>query len=136
MTPKGPAGKRGSALTINGQTIWSGSQQKDAAWQFVKYLMEPEQNVELVLSGGSRPALRKKVLDNERLNKEMKAHKQFADFIKEAEPWKQPANYRWPEFNSAVSQVFGNAWLGKEKPDEAINNAKKTLQDILDKPPA
>lgn len=136
LTPKGPAGKRGSALTINGQTIWSGSQAKDSAWQFVKFLMEPEQNVELVLSGGSRPALRNKVLDNDRLMKEMKAHKVFAQFIKEAEPWKQPANYRWPEFDSAVKQVFANAWLGKETPDQSLANAKKTLQDILDKPPA
>jgi multiple sugar transport system substrate-binding protein len=136
LTPKGPAGKRGTALTINGQTIWSGSQQKEAAWQFVKYLMEPEQNVELVLSGGSRPALRNKVLDNDRLMKEMKAHKVFAESIKAAEPWKQPANYRWPEFDSAVRQVFANAWLGKENVDTAITNAKKQLQDILDKPPA
>jgi multiple sugar transport system substrate-binding protein len=136
LTPKGPAGKRGTALTINGQTIWSGSQNKDAAWAFIKYLMEPEQNVELVLTGGSRPALRKKVLGNERLNKEMKAHKVFAESIEAAEPWKQPANYRWPEFNSAVSQVFANAWLGKETVDQSLTNAKKQLQDILDKPPA
>jgi hypothetical protein len=35
-----------------------------------------------------------------------------------------------------VTQVFGNLWLGKETVDQAINNATKPLQDILDKPSA
>jgi ABC-type glycerol-3-phosphate transport system substrate-binding protein len=136
LTPKGPAGKRGSSLTINGQTIWSGTGKKDEAWSLVKFLMEPEQNVEIVLAGGGRPALRNAVLNNERLLKENRAHKVFVEAIQAAEPWKQPANFRWPEFSTAVGQVFGNLWLGKETIDQAINNAKKPLQDILDKPSA
>lgn len=134
LVPKGPAGKRGTALTINGQTVWSGSAKKDTAWQFVKYLMEPDQNVEIVLSGGGRPALRNSVLDNERLMKEMKAHKAFVPAIKSAEPWKQPANHRWAEFSTTVSQVFADLWLGKETVDQAIANAKPKFQAILDKP--
>jgi multiple sugar transport system substrate-binding protein len=136
LTPKGPAGKRGSSLTINGQTIWSGTQKKDEAWQLVKFLMEPEQNVEIVLAGGGRPALRNAVLNDPRLMKENRAHKVFVEAIQAAEPWKQPANFRWPEFSTAVTQVFGNLWLGKETVDQAINNATKPLQDILDKPSA
>ncbi|HEY3108364.1 MAG TPA: sugar ABC transporter substrate-binding protein, partial [Chloroflexota bacterium] len=136
VTPKGPAGKRGTALTINGQGIWSQTQKKDTAWQFVKYLMEPAQNVEVVLSGGGRPALRNSVLDNERLMKEMKAHKCFVPVIKAAEPWKQPANFRWAEFNSTIQQVFADLWLGKQTVDQAIADAKPKLQAILDKPVA
>jgi ABC-type glycerol-3-phosphate transport system substrate-binding protein len=136
VTPKGPAGKRGTALTINGQAMWSGTQKKDTAWQFLKYLMEPAQNVEIVLSGGGRPALRNSVLDNERLMKEMKAHKSFVPVIKAAEPWKQPANYRWAEFNSTVQQVFADLWLGKQSVDQAIAAAKPKFQAILDKPVA
>jgi ABC-type glycerol-3-phosphate transport system substrate-binding protein len=134
VTPKGPAGKRGSSLTINGQTVWSGTQKKETAWEFVKFLMDPAQNVEIVLAGGGRPALRNSVLDNERLMKEMKAHKAFVPFIKSAEPWKQPANYRWAEFNLTVSQVFADLWLGKQSVDKAIADAKPKFQAILDKP--
>jgi multiple sugar transport system substrate-binding protein len=136
LPPKGPAGKRGTALTINGQTIWSGTQKKDTAWQFVKYLMDPAQNVEVVLSGGGRPALRNAVLDNERLMKEMKAHKALVPLIKASEPWKQPANFRWAEFNSTVQQVFADLWLGKQTVDQAIADAKPKFQAILDKPVA
>ena len=134
LVPKGPKGKRGSSLTINGQTIWSGSKNQDAAWQFIKWLMEPENHVPIVLSGGSRPALRNSVLNNERLMKEMKSHKCFVPFLQAAEPWKQPWNFRWEEFNQTVIQVFSNLYLGKETVDEAIANAKPKLQAILDKP--
>ncbi|TAK25773.1 MAG: sugar ABC transporter substrate-binding protein [Chloroflexota bacterium] len=134
LTPKGPAGKRGTALTINGQTVWSGTKNRDTAWEFVKFLMDPEQNVEIVLAGGGRPALRKAVLYNERLMKENRAHKVFVESIEAAEPWKQPANLRWTEFNAAIVQNFDNLRLGKETVDEAIKNATPRLQDIIDKP--
>ncbi len=134
LTPKGPAGKRGTSLTINGQTVSSASTKKDVAWQFVKFLLDPEQNVEIVSSGGGRPALRKAVLENEKLMKEMKAHKVFVASIQAAEPWKQPANLRWEEFNTTVVQSFANLWLGKEDVNQAVASAKPKLQAVLDKP--
>jgi multiple sugar transport system substrate-binding protein len=136
LQPKGPAGKRGTALTINGQTIASNSSKKEPAWQFVKWLMEPENHIPIVLTGGSRPALRKKVLEHPQLMAEMKAHKVFAKGIMEAEPWQMPANYRWPEFNSTVSQVFAGVWAGKETFEQALPEANKKLQAVLDKPTA
>jgi ABC-type glycerol-3-phosphate transport system substrate-binding protein len=66
--------------------------------------------------------------------KEMKAHKVFAAFIKTSEPWKQPANFRWAEFNSTVQQVFADLWLGKQTVDQALAEAKPKFQAILDKP--
>jgi multiple sugar transport system substrate-binding protein len=134
LQPKGPAGKRGTALTINGMTVSAISKHKDEAWQFVKWLMEPENQVPIILAGGSRPALRKKVLDNPRLLAEMKAHKIFAKAIVEAEPWQMPANYRWPEFNSTVSQVFAGVWAGTQTIEQALPEATKKLQAVLDKP--
>src|SRR5215831_4765318 len=134
LQPKGPAGKRGTALTINGMTVSAISKHKDEAWQFVKWLMEPENQVPIILAGGSRPALRKKVLDNPRLMSEMKAHKVFAKAIVEAEPWQMPANYRWPEFNSTVSQIFAGVWAGTETVEQALPEGKKKLQAVLDKP--
>ena len=134
LTPKGSAGKRGTSLTINGQTVSSASTKKDVAWGFTKFILDPEQNVEIVLSGGGRPALRRAVLENERLMKEMKAHKVFVASIQSAEPWKQPANLRWEEFNTTIVQSFANLWLGKENVDQAIASAKPKLQAVLDKP--
>ncbi len=134
LQPKGPAGKRGTALTINGMTIAAGSKHKSEAWQFVKWLMEPENQVPIILAGGSRPALRTKVLNNSRLMTELKAHRVFAKALLEAEPWQMPANFRWPEFNSTVIQVFGGVWAGTETLQQALPQAKKKLQDVIDKP--
>ena len=134
LQPKGPAGKRGTALTINGMTVAAISKHKPEAWQFVKWLMEPENQVPIILAGGSRPALRTKVLNDPRLMTALKAHKVFAKALLEAEPWQMPANFRWPEFNSTVIQVFGGVWAGTETLEQALPQAKQKLQDVIDKP--
>ena len=134
LQPKGPAGKRGTALTINGMAVAAISKHKPEAWQFVKWLMEPDNNVPIVLAGGSRPALRNSVLNDPRLMTQMKAHKVFVKGILAAEPWQMPANFRWPEFNSVVSQVFAGVWAGTQTLEQAMPDAKKKLQDVIDKP--
>ena len=136
LQPSGPAGKRGTSLTINAQTISSISKHKEEAWQFVKWLLEPENHIPIVLSGGSRPALRYSVLEHPRLMNEMKSHKVWVKAIKEAEPWSMPANFRWPEFQETLIQVFAGAWAGKETLEQALPDAKSKLQAVLDKPPA
>jgi multiple sugar transport system substrate-binding protein len=133
LIPKGVSGKRGTSLTINGQTISSASSKQKEAWQFLKWLLDPKNHIPIVLAGGSRPALRNSVLDNKDLNEKMMAHKRFVEAIKAAEPWKEPANYRWPEFSTTVGQVFADVWAGKRTVDEALPEAKQKLQAVLDK---
>ena len=64
----------------------------------------------------------------------LKAHRIFAKALLEAEPWQMPANFRWPEFNSVVVQVFGGVWAGTDTLAQALPEAKKKLQDVIDKP--
>ncbi|MCC6627302.1 MAG: extracellular solute-binding protein [Chloroflexi bacterium] len=134
LIPKGPTGKSGTSLTINGQTVSAISTKQKEAWQFLKWLMDPKNHVPIVLAGGSRPALRNSVLDNEQLNKDLRAHKRFVEALKTADPWKEPANFRWPEFSTTVGQVFADVWTGKKTVDEVLPEAKSKLQAVLDKP--
>lgn len=134
LQPTGPAGKRGTHLTINGQTIGATTKDQKSAWEFMKFIMSPEQNVQIVLSGGGRPAARKSVLDSPILMQKMKSHKVWVQAIETAEPWRQPANFRWPEFNTTIQQAFADVWVGKQPLDQAIPNATKLLQAVLDKP--
>lgn len=136
LQPIGPTGKRGTHLTINGQCISSITQHQKEAWEFVKFIMSPEQNIQIVLSGGSRPAARKAVLESPELIQKMKAHKVWVKAIESAEPWRQPANFRWPEFNTTIQQAFANCWIGKQTIEQALPEAKKLLQAVLDKPAA
>ncbi len=62
------------------------------------------------------------------------AHKLFAQMIMEAEVVRQPTNLRWPEFSTVAGQVFAGVWTGNQTLEQAMPDAKKKLQDILDKP--
>lgn len=134
LQPTGPAGKRGTHLTINGQTMSAVTKNDKGAWEFLKFIMSPEQNVQIVLSGGGRPAARKSVLNDATLMAKMKSHKVWVQAIETAEPWRQPANFRWPEFSTTIQQAFADAWIGKQTLEQAIPNATKLLQSVLDKP--
>jgi multiple sugar transport system substrate-binding protein len=136
LQPMGPTGKRGTHLTINGQCMSSITQHPKEAWEFIKFLMSPEQNIQIVLSGGGRPAARKAVLESPVLMEKMKAHKVWVKAIESAEPWRQPANFRWPEFNTTITQAFANCWIGKQTIEQALPEAKRLLQAVLDKPAA
>jgi multiple sugar transport system substrate-binding protein len=136
LQPKGPTGKRGTHLTINGQAMSSITQHQKEAWAFIKYLMDPAQNVQIVLANGGRPAARHAVLESPVLIEKMKAQKIWANAIETADPWRQPANFRWPEFNTTVQQAFADCWVGKQTIDQALPNATKLLQAVVDKPAA
>ena len=135
LQPVGPTGKRGTHLTINGQTMSSITKHPQAAWGFLKFLMSPQQNIKIVLTGGGRPAARKSVLNSPILIQKMKSHKVWIKDIETAEPWRQPANFRWEEFNSTIIQAFGDCWVGKKTLEQALPGATKLLQAVLDKPP-
>jgi len=136
LQPVGPTGKRGTHLTINGQAMSSITQHQKEAWEFIKFLMSPEQNIQIVLTGGGRPAARKSVLESPILMEKMKAHKVWVNAIETAEPWRQPANFRWPEFNTTIQQAFADCWVGKQTITQALPQATKLLQAVLDKPAA
>jgi ABC-type glycerol-3-phosphate transport system substrate-binding protein len=134
VQPKGPAGKRGTSLTINGMCLWSSSKQLAAGWDFLKFLFEPEIHLPDVLAGRSRPALKREILYHPKLLEGMKAQKVWADAISAAEPWKMPANYRWAEFSTAVTEVFQPVWQVQKGLREVMPDARQKLQFILDQP--
>ena len=134
LQPAGPTGKRGGHLTINGICMAASTAHPNEAWEFIKFLMSPAQNVAIVLSGGGRPAARKSVLNSPILMQKMKSHKVWVQAIEQAEPWREPANFRWEEFNTTIQQSFANAWVGKQTIEQTLPQATKLLQAVLDKP--
>src|SRR5258708_12561490 len=55
LQPKGPAGKRGTHLTINGQAMSALTKHQKEAWTFIKYLMDPPQNAQIIPTNGRPP---------------------------------------------------------------------------------
>lgn len=63
VQPKGPSGKRASELNPDGYQIHSQSQHKDAAWQWIEYLVgDAENQFEFAVITGRLPALREAML--------------------------------------------------------------------------
>ncbi len=134
--PKGPKGIVGTQLTINGITMSGITKQPDAAWTYMKYLLDPETQVQIVLNNGGRPSPRNAVFTNSEILSKLKAPKVFIPLYENALPWPEPANHRWPEFNTAVDQVFGPIWTGKASVEDGMKEVTAKLQEILDKPKA
>ena len=133
LTPRGPAGKRGTALNVLGQSIWARSGERDAAWQLLRFLLDPANAVKATLAG-ARPAMRPSVLDDPRLSAGLPAHACFAPLIKSAEGPKVPWNFRAAELDDEVHQSFANLLQGKQEPDWALAYGVPRLQAVLDKP--
>ena len=134
IVPKGTAGKVGTQLTVNGMTMWSGSKAPDAAWQFLKFIMEPDTQLPAILSGASRPGLRKSVLRHPKLASDMKAHTPWIDLIENASPWHQPANYRWAELNTAIGAALTPAFKGDTSVEQALSQNMSIFDSIIAKP--
>ena len=134
IVPKGTAGKVGTQLTVNGMTMWSGTKAPEAAWQFLKFIMEPEVQLPAILSGASRPGLRKSVLRHPKLGSDMKGHTPWIELIEGASPWHQPANYRWAELNTAIGAALTPAFKGETTVEQALQQNMPQFDSILAKP--
>ncbi len=134
--PKGPKGIVGTQLTINGITMSGITKEPDATWTYMKYMLDPETQVQIVLNNGGRPAVRNAVLNNQDLLAKLKAPKVFVPLYDTALPWPEPANHRWPEFSTAVDQVFAPIWTGQVALDAGMKEVTSKLQEILDRPKA
>jgi multiple sugar transport system substrate-binding protein len=134
--PKGPKGIVGTQLTINGITMSGITKQPDATWAYMKWMCDPEVQVEIVTNNGGRPAVRNAVLNNPEIQSKLKAPKVFIPLYDTAMPWPEPANHRWPEFNTAVDQVFSPIWTGAASLEAGMRDVQSKLQEILDKPKA
>jgi multiple sugar transport system substrate-binding protein len=131
-----PAGGE-SATNVGGEHafVFSGSPNKEAAWEFVKYITSPEVQLLWDQKTGFLP-VRQSVADN-------------ADYLKwvnETEPRMQPfvegmqyahtrpATARYNEVSNAFATEIQKALLGQATPEEALAAAETAVNDILAQP--
>lgn len=132
--PKGPAGDNGPMLQTDSCPISKRTKSPGAAWEFHKYLTSQEAGIiqyDLNYIPGSRPD----VWNSPKLKADPKCVV-WVPLLEAAKPLLYPANFRLREFEDAINQVMTNLWVGKMSTDEAIKEATRVGQQILDKPPA
>lgn len=136
LMPKGPTGKLPTNFTINGITIAAKAKNPEGGWQYIKYLMDKETQIEIVLAGAGRPAPRKAILDDPQLNQTLKGHRTMRPTFDIAQGWLEPANLRIEEARAVVDQLAGPIASKEAKVEDRINEIEQKLQAVLDKPRA
>jgi hypothetical protein len=102
----------------------------------MKYLMDKDTQVEIVLSGAGRPAPRKAILDHPQLMETLKGHKAMRPTFDTAQGWLEPDNFRIEEARSVMDQLSGAIAAKQQTVDQRINEIEQKLQQVLDKPRA
>jgi multiple sugar transport system substrate-binding protein len=138
LMPKGPGsnGKIPTNFTINGITVAAKAKNPDGAWEYLKYLMDKDTQIEIVKSGAGRPAPRKLILDNPELMGKLKGHTIMRPTFAIAQGWLEPANLRIEEARTVVDQLVGPIVSKEAKLEDRIDEIEKQLQAVLDKPRA
>ncbi|MCC6626370.1 MAG: extracellular solute-binding protein [Chloroflexi bacterium] len=136
LMPKGPTGKLPTNFTINGITIAAKAKNPEGAWQYVRYLMDKETQLQIVMAGAGRPAARKAILDDPTLNEKLKGHKAMRPTFDIAQGWLEPANLRIEEARTVIEQLVGPVAAKEAKLDDRIKEMEQKLQQVLDKPRA
>jgi ABC-type glycerol-3-phosphate transport system substrate-binding protein len=102
----------------------------------MKYMMEPDTQIEIVLSGAGRPAARKAVLDNAKLMEQLVGHRVTRPTFDTAEGWLEPDNLRIEEARAVLDQLSGAIAAKQQTVDQRITEIEQKLQQVLDKPRA
>jgi multiple sugar transport system substrate-binding protein len=126
-----------SATNVGGEHafVFAGSPNKEAAWEFVKYITNPEVQLLWNQQTGFLP-VRQSVAENE----------EYLRWVNETEPRMQPfvegmayahtrpATPKYNEVSNAFATEIQKALLGQVTPEEALASAEAAVNDILAQP--
>jgi multiple sugar transport system substrate-binding protein len=126
-----------SATNVGGEHIFlfSGSPNKEAAWEFIRYITSPEVQLEWDQRTGFLP-VRQSVAENP----------DYLQWINETEPrmlpfvegmayaHTRPATPKYNEVSNAFSTEIQTALLGEATPEEALAAAEAAVNEILQQP--
>jgi len=141
--PIGPVGKPATQVSSDGIAMSKISKHPEQAWEVMKMCLSKEFGIGRHIAGLGSPGSRYDVWTDPTFKK---AEPLLASIIydnlidpKKApplQPWSHPANGRFFEADTAMTNILQDVWLGKKTPKAAADEAATTVQGILDKPPA
>lgn len=106
----------------------------DEAWEFMKYLLSKDSQVEFAIDAGVIPTVRE-ALDDPRLteNAEMKVMWSYYEAAKSANLQGFPNSVYINEYLQALSEETEKALKGELTPQEAMDRVKEKIQPLADK---
>lgn len=130
--PVGPAGRK-SMINGLGDSIWVGSQHKEEAWLWVKYLASPEAQDIIGSYGVVFPAIESGV--NKALNKYASKNWDVSAFTDEA---KEPnGTFLYPIVDNSVmigqimTRTFDQIFLGQKETEAALKDSNKEILNLF-----
>jgi multiple sugar transport system substrate-binding protein len=144
VVPKGPTGRRGGFLSIDMQQVNSASQNKDGAWELIKWLTNKQSGINLALqpAGSLTPGFRKDVYCDDQLLNDSRFPKTGmranCDNIDVPEGYTYPHNFRLTQ-EGAIQPII-NKYLNdiadlKQEPTPSVMREMNTeIQRVLDMP--
>lgn len=107
---------------------------KDEAWDFMKFLLSEENQIEYAIKFGSIPVV-KSALDNPKLteNEDVKIMWEFYEAAKSENLKGFPNSVYINEYLQALSEETEKALKGELTAQQAMDNVKKKIQPIADK---
>jgi len=135
LWPLGPHGHRGSCLSYNTQSVWSKSQHPDEAIQLVNYITGPEPALWTGLEGTLHCMARHSAWFSPKLWEKYPVMKDAAEwFASGIDPFPQPYNLRFVEWQDAWGQETTAYFDGTEEWDQMYPHTQKQCQGIIDQP--
>ena len=144
VVPKGPTGRRGGFLSIDTQQMNTASQNRDGAWELLKWLTNKDSGINLALQpeGSLTPGFRKDVYCSEQLLNDARfpktGMKANCENIDQPESYTYPANFRLTQ-PGAIQEVL-NRYLNdvadlKQAPTPSVmKELTAEIQTILNMP--
>jgi len=132
-----PFGKQpGSYLGGTGLAIPANSAKKDAAWKFVQFAMQTENEINVYKLAGAAPALTA-ALESPEVNIEdpyFGGEKAFGVFLESMKTAKHfPYVRQWADIDAAFTNAMQQIALGQKSVQDALNEAAATSTDALSK---
>jgi ABC-type glycerol-3-phosphate transport system substrate-binding protein len=135
LWPKGPGGHRGSCLSYNTQSVWSKTQHPDEAIALVNYITGPEPALWSGLEGTLHCMARHSAWFSPDLWAKYPVMQDAAEWFDGGiDPFPQPYNLRFVEWQDAWNQETTEYFDGGEEWDAMIGHTLGTLQGIIDQP--
>lgn len=141
--PIGPIGKPATQVSSDGLAMSKITKHPEQAWEVMKMCLSREFGIGRHVAGLGSPGSRYDVWTDPEFKK---AEPLLATIIydnlidpKKAPPlqaWFHPANGRYFETDTAMTNILQDVYLGKKTPKEGAAAAYSTVQPIMDKPPA
>lgn len=136
-----PEGASNGGVVVGGASLWimnnKPAEEQKAAWEFIKYLAQPDTQAKWHINTGYFP-ITKKAYDEQIVKDNMAAYPQFKTAVDQLHATKlSPATQGavmgvFPEARQIVESAIEETFGGKKDPKKALDDAAKAITEKID----